>query len=150
MAFTNSNDYLAGRKPVPTAAGNEVVATRFEIDLVSADLDANDVGSVAILPAGHVPVAIYYDSDDLDTNGTPTIAASVGLINAGETDLDGTAWATGITTSQAGGSTQLTLTAAAMRLAATASDRKIGVKFTAASATKAAGKIGLTVLYRPA
>lgn len=149
MAFTNSNDYITGRKPVPTAAGNEVVATRFEIDLVAADLDLNDAGTVAILPAGHVPVAIIYDSDDLDTNASPTIAASVGLMNSGDTDLDGTAWATGITASQGGTAVQLTLTTAAMRLAASTSDRRVGVKFTAAAATKAAGKIGLTLLYRP-
>lgn len=147
MAFTNSNDYLTGRKPVPTAAGNEVVATRFETSLVAADLDINDVGSVAILPAGHVPVGIVYDSDDLDTNGTPTIVASVGPINAGETDLS-SSWVTGITASQSGVAAQLNLTTAAMRFSAT-TDTKIGVKFTAAAATKAAGKIGLTLLYRP-
>jgi hypothetical protein len=56
MAFTNSNDYLTGRKPVVYPAGAEVVAVRFPIDLVAADLDANDVGSVAILPAGCVPL----------------------------------------------------------------------------------------------
>jgi hypothetical protein len=76
MAFTNSNDYLTGRKPVVFPAGAEVVAVRFPIDLVAADLDANDAGSVAILPAGCVPVGLVYDSDDLDTNATPTIAAS--------------------------------------------------------------------------
>lgn len=149
MAFTNSNDFLTGRKPVPSAAGLEVLATRFEIDLVAADLDANDVGSIGILPAGHVPVGLVYDSDDLDSNGTPTIAASVGFINTGETDLDGTAWATGITASQSGTSAQVTLSPAALRMAATQTDRKFGVKFTAAAATKAAGKVGLTLLYRP-
>lgn len=147
MAFTNSNDYLTGRKPVPTSAGLEVLAVRFSIDLVAADLDANDVGSVAVLPAGHQPVAIIYDSDDLDTNGTPTIAASVGPINAGETDLS-SSWATGVTASQSGTSAQLTLTPAALRYSA-ATDTKIGVKFTAAAATKAAGQVGLTMLYRP-
>ena len=40
MAFTNSNDFLTGRKPVPTSAGLEVLAVRFPIDLVAADLDA--------------------------------------------------------------------------------------------------------------
>lgn len=149
MAFTNSNDYLTGRKPAPFPAGGEVVAVRFPIDLVAADLDANDVGSVAILPAGCVPVGLVYDSDDLDTNGTPTIAASVGPINAGETDLS-SAWATGITNSQSGASSQVNLSTAAMRMAAAATDTKIGIKFTAAAATKAAGQVGLTLLYRAA
>ena len=81
-------------------------------------------------------------------NASPTIVASVGFVNAGETDLDGTAWATGITTSQAGGALNLTLTPAVMRMAATQTDRKVGIKFTAAAATKAAGQAGLTLLYR--
>lgn len=148
--FTNSNDYLTGRKPAVFPAGSDVVAVRFPIDLVAADLDANDVGAVGILPAGCVPVGLTYDSDDLDTNGTPTIAASVGFVNAGETDLDGTAWATGITASQGGTAAQVTLTTAVMRMAATQTDRKFGIKFTAASATKAAGQVGLTLLYRAA
>lgn len=148
MAFTNSNDYITGRKPVPTAAGGEVIATRFPIDLVAADLDINDVGAVGILPAGHVPVGLVYDSEDLDTNVTPTIVASVGLVNAGETDLDGTAWAAGITASQGGVAANPALTTAAMKMAAAAVDRKFGIKFTAASATKAAGQVGVTLLYR--
>ena len=147
MSFTNSNDFLTGRKPVPTSAGLETLAVRFPIDLVAADLDANDVGSVAILPAGHQPVGIVYDSDDLDTNGTPTIVASVGPINAGETDLS-SSWATGITASQSGTSAQLALTPAALRFSSS-TDTKVGVKFTAAAATKAAGQVGLTLLYRP-
>lgn len=149
MAFTNSNDYLTGRKPAPFPAGGEVIAVRFPIDLVAADLDINDVGSVAILPAGCVPVGLVYDSDDLDTNVSPTIAASVGPINAGETDLS-SAWATGITNSQSGASSQINLSTAAMRMAAAATDTKIGIKFTAAAATKAAGQVGLTLLYRAA
>lgn len=148
MAFTNSNDHLTGRKPAVFPAGAEVVAVRSAIDLVAADLDANDVGSVAILPAGCVPVGVVYDSDDLDSNGTPTILASVGFINAGETDLDGTAWATGITASQTGTTATLALTTAAMKMAPAQVDRKVGIKFTAAAATKAAGQVGLTLLYR--
>lgn len=149
MPFTNSNDFITGRKPLRTPAGAEVVAVRFPIDLVAADLDANDVGTVAILPAGCVPVGLVYDSDDLDTNGTPTIAASVGPINAGETDLS-SSWATGITASQSGASVVVALSTAAMKLAAAATDTRIGIKFTAAAATKAAGQVGLTLLYRAA
>lgn len=149
MPFTNSNNYLTGRQPVVFPAGSEVVAVRFPIDLVSGDLDANDCGAVAILPAGCVPVGLVYDSDDLDTNASPTIAASVGLVNAAVDDLSST-WASGITASQNGTAVNVDLSAAAMRLAPSASDRTIGIKFTAAAATKAAGQVGLTLLYRAA
>jgi len=149
MPFTNSNDYLDGRKPVVFPSGIETVAVRFPIALASADLDANDCGTVAILPAGCVPVGLVYDSDDLDTNVSPTIAASVGPVNSGATDLSST-WASGITASQSGASAVVSLSTAAMRLAPAATDTLIGIKFTAAAATKAAGEVGLTLLYRAA
>jgi hypothetical protein len=147
MPFTNSNDYLDGRKPPVFPAGGEVVAVRFPIALVAADLDANDCGAVAVLPAGCVPVGLVYDSDDLDTNASPTISAAVGPVNAGATDLSST-WASGITASQGGTSANVALSSAAMRLAASGSDTRVGIKFTAAAATKAAGEVGLTLLYR--
>jgi hypothetical protein len=147
MPFTNSNDYLDGRKPAVFPAGGEVVAVRYPIALVAADLDANDCGAVAVLPAGCVPVGLVYDSDDLDTNASATIAASVGPVNAGATDLSST-WASGITASQGGTAANVALSTAAMRLAASATDTLIGIKFTAAAATKAAGEVGLTLLYR--
>lgn len=148
MAFTNTNDRLTGRLPVIFPAGVEVVAQRDEIALVAADLDANDAGSVSILPAGCVLVGITYDSDDLDTNAAPTITASVGIMNAADSDL-ATVLATNVTASRDGTAVHL-VTPAMLRLAASTSDRRIGVKFTAASATKQAGKVGLTLHYRAA
>jgi hypothetical protein len=148
MAFTNSNDTLTGRKPVITPAGIETVASRDQVSLVAADLDADDAGAVAVLPAGCVLVGITYDSDDLDTHGTPTITASVGLMDATDADLD-TVLAAGVTASRDGTAVHL-VTPAMLRLAAAATDRRIGVKFTAASATKAAGVVGLTLHYRAA
>lgn len=148
MAFTNTNNRLTGRLPAIFPAGGEVVAQRDEIALVTADLDANDAGSVSILPAGCVLVGITYDSDDLDTNVTPTITASVGVMNAADSDLD-TVLASGITASRDGSAVHL-VPPAMLRLAPSTSDRRIGVKFTAASATKRAGTVGLTLHYRAA
>ena len=146
--FTNSNDILTGRRPVVTPSGCEVVAQRGAIALAAADLDANDAGSVCILPAGCVPVGITYDSDDLDTNGTPTIVAAVGLMTADDNDL-ATVWVTGVSASQNGTSAVLT-SRDLMRVAPATTDRRVGVKFTAGSATKAAGTVGLTMQYRAA
>jgi hypothetical protein len=148
MAFTNTNDRLTGRKPTLAAAGGEVIAQRDATALVAGDLDANDAGAVTILPAGHELVGIVYDSDDLDTNASPTVTASVGVMNAANTDLE-TVLAAGITASRDGTAVHL-VTPAILRLAAAATDRRIGVKFTAAAATKAAGAVGLTLLMRAA
>jgi dihydroxyacetone kinase len=146
MAFTNSNDRLTGRRNTLTPAGMEVVAQRDTVALVAADLDANDAGSVTILPAGCELVGITYDSDDLDTNASPTITASVGIMNAADSDLE-TVLATGITASR-DGTAAYVVTPAIVRLAASTADRRIGVKFTAASATKAAGTVGVTLHMR--
>jgi hypothetical protein len=148
MSFTKSNDYLDGRKPTITCDCSEVAAVRYPLELVAADLDANDIGAVGILPAGSVPVALYVDSDDLDTNNTPTIVASVGLLNAAGTDLE-VVWGSGLTVCQAGGQVAV-MSKELARTAAAAGDRKVGMKFTAGAATKAAGEVGVTLLYRAA
>lgn len=148
MSFTKSNDYLDGRKPTITCDCSEVAAVRYPLELVAADLDANDTGAVGILPAGSVPVALYVDSDDLDTNNTPTIVASVGLLNAAGTDLE-VVWGSGLTVCQAGGQVAV-MSKELARTAAAAGDRKVGIKFTAGAATKAAGEVGVTLLYRAA
>jgi hypothetical protein len=148
MPFTNRNDILAGRVPAITPAGAEIVAQRGTIALVAADLDANDTGAVAILPAGCVLTGVIYDSDDLDTNASPTITASVGVVNVGETNLS-TVLAAGITASRDGTAAHV-VTREMVNLAPAATDRVIGIRFTAASATKAAGTVGLTLMYRAA
>lgn len=153
MAFVNSNDYLVGRKPVPTSDGYGVVAVRFAIALAAADLALNAIGAVAILPARCVPVALYYDSDDLDTNASPAVSASVGVLNDAGTALStaaadgGAVWGAAIATSQAGGQSAV-MSKALSRVAPKDTDRKIGVTFTTAAATAAAGELGLTLLYR--
>ncbi len=155
MTFANSNDYLTGRKSPVTCTGSEVTAVRYAISLATGDLALNDIGAVGILPAGHVPVGLLVDSDDLDSNGTPLLVASVGVLNAAGDDLSaaaadgGAAWGTGLTVCQTGG--QVSVESKALsRVTATGADRRIGVKFTAAAATAVAGELGLTLLYRAA
>ena len=38
MAFTNSNDYLTGRKPIPFPAGAEDITVRFPLAMTTGDL----------------------------------------------------------------------------------------------------------------
>ena len=53
MSFTNSNDYITGRKPAVYPAGCEVVAMRFPLSLATADLAA-----VRACGTGHQPTVI--------------------------------------------------------------------------------------------
>lgn len=164
FAANASNDYLTGRKPVPTPAGIESVAVRYELSLATSELAANQIGEIGVLPAGCVPVDAYFDADDVDTNATPTIVAEIGLSNAAVSNSmqakggtasstaaadGGAAWITGLTTGQAGGQSAI-VSKAISRVAPVAWDRYILLKFTAGAATAAAGKVGLTLTYRPA
>ena len=155
MALITQTDYVSGTRPtpIPEQAG-EVVAVRGKVTL-SANPTANDTTAHVILPANCVPVDFVLDSDDIDTNGAPTIAISVGVLNAAKTDIDtssssgGAAWATGLTTAQASGASRPT-TKTLWRVTPTTADRVVGLKYTTASATFASGEIGFTLFYRAA
>lgn len=155
MSFTNSNDYLTGRKPVPTPAGSEVLSVRFTLALPTADLQQNDCGAIGILPAGCVPVDVMVDGTDMDTS-TAAMVLQVGILNATGDDLStaaadgGAHW--GVTTATNTAFTQrLTPNGQALvSVAAAAIDRLVGVKVATAPTTAAAGTLGVTLTYRAA
>jgi len=153
MSFTNSNDYITGRKPVVFPAGSELVAQRFTLDLATADLTVNTIGQIGVLPAGCIPTQLIVDCDDIDSNATPTVAMSIGVLNAAgtalstSTDDGGGYWATSVVTGKAGGM-DFPTTKALQRVNQTSSDRKIGILITTAAATAVAGTIGVTLYYR--
>ena len=149
-----SADFLTGRNPVDTPSNINLAAERFTVDLTTADLALNAIGAVGILPAGAVPMFVEIDSTRLDTNGAPTLAFSLGVVNDAETAIStasadgGAAWLTGRQEGRAAGVSGL-LTSAAMRSVQPSQvNRKIGVQFTGAAATAQAGTIGVTVYYR--
>ncbi len=145
-------DHANGVIPTPVAVGCEVVVCRASYTL-TADLAIGDIIQVMDLPAGHLPVDIILDTDDLGTTG----AVSVGLLNSGKTDLDttasgGAAWLTGGDVNTA--ATGLRADAAGLRamsrvVADQAANRAIGIKI-ATDTTVNSGTIGLTLLYRSA
>jgi hypothetical protein len=161
MSFSTSaqasNDFLTGRKPVPNAAGIELIAQRFSINLATADLAAAVIGAIGILPGGHVPVAIEFDAAQLDSNGAPTWAFSVGILNAAGTALStaaadgGAAWLTGQTIGRlAGGSASGPVASRPMKTVVQSSiaDRQIGLLVTGAALTAVAGDFNVTLYYR--
>lgn len=153
MAFTNSNDYLTGRKPMLYPAGCEVLSVRGTIALATGDLAINTTGAVLLLPAGCVPVEVHVDGTDMDT-GAAAMVLQVGICNAGVTDLStdaadgGAHW--GVTTAvNTAFHQRLTPNGIAMvSVQATNADRKVGVKVATAPTTAAAGTLGVTLFYR--
>lgn len=153
-----SSDFLTGRKPTIQASDNATISERFTINLAVADLAVDVCGAVAILPAGHVPVAIEVDAAQVDSNGSPTLAYSVGILNAGQTAIDvttasgGAAWATGLTIGRlAGGSASGVVASRPLKMVPQAQvNRLVGILLTGAAATAVAGQFAITLHYRPA
>lgn len=143
----HKTSHAKGVIPVPVAVACEVVAHRASFK-VSAALALNDIIHMTNLPAGHVPVDIIVDADDLGSTGD----VSVGFLNDAKTDLDGTAWITaGDVNAAAGG---LRADAAGLRAMSRVvpdqgADRAVGIKIVEAT-TATSGEIGLTILYRAA
>lgn len=156
MSFTNTNDYIAGRKPVPTPMDQSVVAVRFAVDLATGDLALNTIGQVGILPAGYVPVDAIIDGTDMDS-GAAAAVFQLGIWDGSGASLStaaadgGGAWGdTGAAVATAfSKNLSKTLNNIATVQPAT-TDRKVGVKVTTAPTTAVAGTVGVTLLYRAA
>lgn len=154
---SSANDFMTGRKPLKTPQGAEVVAERFTIALGTGDLDANDIGAFAKLPAGCVPVDVIVDATDMDSStaamvltfGVMTTAAATALST--EAADGGGAW--GATTASNAAFTQrLTYTGNNMMSVQSDpdTDRLVGCIVTTAPTTAVAGTLGVTLLYRAA
>ena len=155
MAFTNSNDYISGRLPVPTPAGSEVLSTRFTLSMATADEALNTIGQIGILPAGCIPIDVRVDMTDPDAS-TAAMVLQVGIWDGSGSSLStdsadgGAHWGT-TTAVTAASSQSLPRNGVAMEsVTKSSSDRKIGVKVTTAPTTAQAFTLGVTLLYKAA
>ena len=156
MAFTVSNDYITGVKPVPTPAGSEVLATRFTLALATGDLALNTIGQIGVLPAGCLPVEVRVDGADLDS-GAGAGVYQVGILDTAGTAMSsaaadgGGAWGDTGTAVATAFDKALTRTLNNMaNVTSSSSDRKLGLKVTTAPSTAVAGTIGVTLFYKAA
>lgn len=155
MAFTNSNDYISGRLPVPTPAGSEVLSTRFTLSMATADAALNTIGQIGILPAGCIPIDVRVDMTDPDAS-TAAMVLQVGIWDGSGSSLStdsadgGAHWGT-TTAVTAASSQSLTRNGVAMEsVTKSSSDRKLGVKVTTAPTTAQAFTLGVMLLYKAA
>jgi hypothetical protein len=148
-AFLQSRTAVGARQVVSPDSAGDVVFQRFYVDIAAA-LALNDIIEIGILPAETTIVDAYLDTDDLDTNGTPTIKLDVGLMSGTPGVVDGARTVgnelfAADTTAQAGGVTRMSKQAG-FRIATTAADRSIGVKVNTAPATGATtGRVAVGV-----
>lgn len=108
---------------------------------VPAGLAANDTVILGTLPAGHVPVDLIVDNEDCGG----TITADFGLVAA-----NGSVGAEFINDADLGTAGIKRLSAAGgARIAPSATDRRWGIAFAAATTPTAGAKVRATLLVRP-
>lgn len=132
----------------------DVITNDYFVDVAAADITLNDVIDIGILPANHTVADMVLIADDLDTNATPTVALDVGVMSGTPGDTTsvrtcGNEFFAADVGARTGAVSRMSKKAGFLVLPSTA-DRSIGVKFQAAAATAAAGRIRLRVLMVPA
>lgn len=139
------SELLTGKKPGPQPYDGSVLQLPVTVVLPAAALAVGDLLELVDLP----PFTDLIDYDifgpQLDSNGTPTLAFSLGAENAGYTDL-GVVYETGLTFGRtANGSVSRAGTA--NQLAADNSvQRRLALKVTALAATWAGGGKTVTAM----
>lgn len=144
MAKYQTQTFL-GIKNVPQPDDAFVKAVSVDVEFPSVAPIANDLIELVKLPAGTKCLDFTLIFPDIDSNGSPALAYSLGVENAGGTDLGTEVWATGLT---AGQSTTLHRCANSVPADGDSTvERKLALKVTTAAATYAgAGKVGRFVM----
>jgi hypothetical protein len=149
---------VAARKPLTESSrAGEVNIAVGEYLVQAAAFIVGDIIEFPGVPANHVVDSVTVLSDQIDSNGTPTLAFDVGFLTGNPGDLAGLVAGTRTMGAEffsaatapvrAGGSVASTLVAMARQVASTA-DRNLGVKITAIAATQvAAARLRVRVGY---
>lgn len=141
----------------PDCAG-DLVQNRYELDLASTPLKGvtlavGDIIDFGIISGNATVTDLVIDSDDLDTNASPTLAYDVGVLSGAPGDVGGsrtcgTEFFAASTASQAAAVTRMSKITG-FRVAPVAKDTSIGIKITTASATlPTTGKLALMVTVK--
>lgn len=141
----------------PDCAG-DVVENRYELDLSQAPLKGvtlavNDIIDMGLIPALSKVVDVIIETDDLDSNGTPTLAFDVGVITGTPGDnvgsrTCGNEFFAASTIARAGGVERMSKSAG-FRVDRADTDKSIGLKITTAAATlPTTGKLAIILFVK--
>lgn len=145
-----ASKFVSGTYPSVTAgAAGDTIVNDYFIDVTAAQVVLNDILDLGVLPAYHTVSDAVLVTDDLDTNGTPTIALDVGIMSGTPNDTAsartcGSEMFAADTIARTGGVSRMSKKDGFI-IKATEADRSIGVKFQAAAATAAAGRVRVRV-----
>jgi len=154
MAIRQSKFITTQLATVSQAGAGDTFANDYFIDVTAAQVVLNDILEIGILPAYRTIADAVLIVDDLDTNGTPTIALDVGLMSGTVGDAVsartcGNELFAADTTARTGGATRMSAKGGFL-IKPTEEDRSIGVKFQAASASPAAGRVRVRIWFHAA
>lgn len=144
-------------RQLPTISSGEkgdVISNDFFYDLPAAQAVLNDIVELGVLPAYYTVSDAVLIVDDIDANGTPTIALDVGIMSGDVGDPStsrtcGNELYAADTTARTGGTARMSKSAG-FTILPTEADRSIGVKIQAAPATAATGRIRVRVFMHAA
>lgn len=150
-----SDDAGRGNVINPDCAG-DLVVNRYELDLSSAPLKGvtlavGDIIDLGPIPANTRVVDVVIDSDDLDSNASPTITFDVGVMSGTVGDTVsartcGQEFFDEATVAQAGGVVRMSAKTG-FRVDPVQKDVSIGLKITTAAATQpTSGKLAVNVI----
>jgi hypothetical protein len=148
MALQKSKLAL-GQVPVVSLMSGLVASIPYE-HIIAGALAAGDIIALGPIEPGVKPYDATLITDDLDSNGTPTITLTVGILNAGMTDIDAAAtssWIAASTAGQTGGIARAT-SANVYLAGASSTVRQLGVKVVAGPATAASDGKKIAVLLK--
>ena len=143
-----ASDYITGKKNLPQPFDGIAIEVPFKV-VLPATLLLNDTIAVATIPAGVQIADFKVIAPQLDSNGVPTLAHSIGVENAARTDL-ATVFEAGLIFGRtaSGSISRGTVSVPALDTTALTADRVIALKTTTAAATAAlAGKTIIVMLY---
>ena len=145
MARTLS-DYATGKRSLPQPSDAGVLQIPLFV-VLPAVLAANDLVALIKVPAGVRVVDFDIIAPQLDSNGSPTLVHSIGVENAGGTDL-ATVYEAGLTFGRTANGSVSRCTSAVASMDAGSADRMVSLKTTTAAATAAlAGKTILVLVH---
>ncbi len=147
MALFKSDKYENKQPAISRTQKGAIVVEEATVALTDA-LAADDVAVLCPIPAGHKIVDAILVADDLDSNGTPTIAVSVGVYNDDDDSPDLEAnkdLITASTVAQGGGVARADQ-ADGLGLAVADSKQWAALKVDTGAATAVAGNVTLRLL----
>lgn len=147
-----ASKFVTGQLATVTGdCAGEVVVNDYFIDVTAAQIEADNVFEIGVLPAYHTVVDAILVPGDLDTNASPALTLDVGIMSGTVGDTGNTERTCGkelfdaSTAAQTGAAARATA-ATAFKIKPVEYDRSIGVKVVTDAATAAAGRIRLRLL----